>query len=123
MGGVTIDYSAAKGAIVAMTKDMAAYLAPYSMRVKCISSGGFCRKGLPEKFCKAYSKTFMLERQGQEGKELKGTVVFLASEASSFITAHNLVVDGANTVVNYLVDKTKVYLFIECNSEEPRVEV
>jgi len=97
MGGVTIDYSAAKGAVIAMTKDMAAYLAPYNIRVNCISPGGFYRKGLPEKFCKAYSKTFMLGRQGQEGKELKGAVVFLASEASSFITAHNLVVDGGLT--------------------------
>ncbi len=97
MGGATVDYSAAKGAVIAMTKDMAAYLAPYHIRVNCISPGGFYREGLPEKFCEAYRKTFMMGRQGEEGKELKGAVVFLASEASSFITAHNLVVDGGLT--------------------------
>jgi len=95
--GVTVDYSAAKGAVIAMTKDMAAYLAPYNIRVNCISPGGFYRESLPEKFCEAYRKTFIMGRQGEEGKELKGAVVFLASEASSFVTAHNLVVDGGLT--------------------------
>ncbi len=97
MGGNTADYIAAKGGVIALTRDMAAYLAPYNILVNCISPGGFYREELPKKFCEAYSKTFMLGRQGQEGKELKGAVVFLASEASSFITAHNLVVDGGLT--------------------------
>jgi len=94
MGGATVDYHAAKGAVISMTRDMAAYLAPYNIRVNCISPGGFYRKGLPQKFVDAYAKTFMMGRSGQEGKEMKGAVVFLASEASSFVTAHNLVVDG-----------------------------
>jgi len=97
MGGNTPDYIAAKGGVIALTKDMAAYLAPYNIRVNCISPGGFYREDLPEKFCQAYRKTFMLGRQGEEGKEMKGAVVFLASEASSFVTAHNLVVDGGLT--------------------------
>ena len=97
MGGNTADYIAAKGGVIALTKDMAAYLAPYNIRVNCISPGGFYRENLPEKFCQAYRKTFMMGRQGEEGKEMKGAVVFLASEASSFVTAHNLVVDGGLT--------------------------
>lgn len=97
MGGNTVDYAAAKGGVIALTRDMAAYLAPYNILVNCISPGGFYREELPKKFCEAYSKTFMLGRQGQEGKELKGAVLFLASEASSFVTAHNLVVDGGLT--------------------------
>ncbi len=96
MGGATLDYHAAKGGVIAMTRDMAVYLAPNGIRVNCISPGGFWR-GQPEKFVAAYSSTFPMGRMGIEEKELKGAVVFLASEASSFVTGHNLVVDGGLT--------------------------
>jgi gluconate 5-dehydrogenase len=96
MGGATIDYHAAKGAVVSMTRDMAVYLAPLNIRVNCISPGGF-RRGQPEAFIRAYSATVPMGRMGEDGKELKGAVVFLASEASSYVTGHNLVVDGGLT--------------------------
>jgi NAD(P)-dependent dehydrogenase (short-subunit alcohol dehydrogenase family) len=97
IGGATLDYHAAKGGVISMTRDMAVYLAPYNIRVNCISPGGFWRNH-PEKFVKAYSKTFPMGRMGQDGKEIKGAAVFLASEASSFVTGHNLVVDGGLTI-------------------------
>lgn len=97
MGGATLDYHAAKGGVISMTRDWAAYLAPYNIRVNCISPAGFFRNQ-PEAFVKAYSKTFPLGRMGQDGKEKKGAVVFLASETSSFVTGHNLVVDGGLTI-------------------------
>jgi NAD(P)-dependent dehydrogenase (short-subunit alcohol dehydrogenase family) len=96
MGGATLDYHAAKGAVISMTRDMAVYLAPMGVRVNCISPAGFLR-GQPEEFVKAYSETIPLGRMGQDGKEIKGAVVFLASEASSFMTGHNLVLDGGLT--------------------------
>jgi NAD(P)-dependent dehydrogenase (short-subunit alcohol dehydrogenase family) len=96
MGGATIDYHAAKGGVVNMTRDMAVYLAPYNIRVNCISPGGFFRNQ-PEEFVKAYSETFPMGRMGIDGKEMKGAVVFLASEASSFVTGQNLAVDGGLT--------------------------
>lgn len=96
MGGVTVDYAAAKGGVIALTKDLAAYLAPYKIRVNCVSPAGFWRNQ-PEPFVEAYSKTIMLGRMGNEEKEIKGAVVFLASEAASYITGHNLVVDGGLT--------------------------
>ena len=96
MGGATLDYHAAKGGVIAMTRDMAVYLAPEGIRVNCISPGGFWR-AQPEKFVAAYRLTFPMGRMGIEEKELKGAVVFLASEASSFVTGHNLVVDGGLT--------------------------
>ena len=97
MGGATLDYHAAKGALISMTRDMAVYLAPDNIRVNCISPGGFWRHQ-PEPFVRAYSKTIPMGRMGQDGKELKGAAVFLASEASSYVTGHNLVVDGGLTV-------------------------
>lgn len=97
MGGATIDYEAAKGGVINMTRDMAVYLAPYNIRVNTISPCGFLRNQHP-KFIAAYSHTIPMDRMGFEDKELKGAVVFLASEASSFVTGHNLVVDGGLTI-------------------------
>jgi gluconate 5-dehydrogenase len=97
MGGATLDYHAAKGGVISMTRDMAVYLAPNNIRVNCISPGGFWRHQ-PQQFVDAYSETFPMGRMGKDGKEMKGPVVFLASEASSFVTGHNLVVDGGLTV-------------------------
>lgn len=94
--GVTIDYSAAKGAALSMMRDMAAYLAPHNIRVNAISPGGF-ERGQPESFIKNYNKATMLGRMGEDGKDLKGAVVYLASDASSYVTGHNLVVDGGYT--------------------------
>jgi NAD(P)-dependent dehydrogenase (short-subunit alcohol dehydrogenase family) len=96
MGGATIDYHAAKGGVISMTRDMAVYLAPYNIRVNCISPGGFWRQQ-PEAFVKAYSETVPMGRMGQDGKEMKGAVVFFASEASSYCTGQNLAIDGGLT--------------------------
>jgi len=97
MGGSTVDYEAAKGGVIALTRDMAAYLARYNIRVNCISPGGFFRNQ-PESFVAAYSESTPMGRMGIDGKEMKGPVVFLASEASSYCTGHNLVIDGGFTI-------------------------
>ena len=96
MGGATLDYHAAKGGVLAMTKDMAVYLAKDGIRVNCISPGGFWRNQ-PEKFVKAYEALVPMGRMGQDGKEMKGPAVFLASDASSYMTGANLVNDGGLT--------------------------
>lgn len=96
MGGVTIDYSSAKGGVINMTRDMACYLAPHNIRVNCISPGGFWRNQ-PEAFVKAFSETIPMGRMGIDGKELKGAAVFFASEASSYCTGQNLAIDGGLT--------------------------
>ena len=61
--------------------------------MNCISPGGF-ERGQAANFIDAYSETVPMRRMGVDRKEMKGAVVFLASEASSYITGHNLVVDG-----------------------------
>ena len=96
MGGATLDYHAAKGGVISMTRDMAVYLAADGIRVNCISPGGFWRRQ-PEEFVQRYNESVPMGRMGKDGKELNGAVLFLASEASSYITGHNLVVDGGLT--------------------------
>jgi NAD(P)-dependent dehydrogenase (short-subunit alcohol dehydrogenase family) len=93
MGGVTVDYAAAKGGVINMTREMACWLARYNIRVNCISPGGFWR-GHSETFTRQYSYLVPMGRMGQDGKEIKGALVFLASEASSYVTGINLPVDG-----------------------------
>jgi NAD(P)-dependent dehydrogenase (short-subunit alcohol dehydrogenase family) len=92
-----IDYAAAKAAIIGMTKDMAAYLGPRNIRVNAISPGGF-ERGQPQKFIDAYSDKTPLKRMGRDGVDMKGAVVFLASEASAYVTGQNLVVDGGFSI-------------------------
>jgi len=96
MGGVTLDYAASKAGVINMTREMACWLAQYNIRVNCISPGGF-ERGQPEAFIRQYSYLVPMGRMGQDGKEVKGAVVFLASEASSYVTGINLPVDGGMT--------------------------
>jgi NAD(P)-dependent dehydrogenase (short-subunit alcohol dehydrogenase family) len=93
MGGVTIDYVAAKGGVISMTREMACWLAQYNIRANCISPGGFWRNH-SEMFTNQYSYLVPMGRMGQDGKEIKGAALFLASEASSYVTGINLPVDG-----------------------------
>lgn len=96
MGGVTVDYAAAKGGVINLTREMACWLAQYNIRVNCISPGGFWR-GHSETFTRQYSYLVPMGRMGIDGKEIKGAAVFLASEASSYITGINLPIDGGMT--------------------------
>lgn len=91
-----IAYSAAKAGVIGMTYDCAAYLGEHGIRVNAVSPGGFQRTQ-PEHFIRDYSALTMLKRMGRAGHDLKGVIVFLASEASAYITGHNLVVDGGFT--------------------------
>ncbi|HOJ39077.1 MAG TPA: SDR family oxidoreductase [bacterium] len=91
-----IGYTASKAGVLGLTYDAAAYLGQYGIRVNAISPGGF-QRGQPESFIRAYSEKTMLGRMGRDGYDLKGAIVFLASEASAYVTGHNLVVDGGFT--------------------------
>jgi len=97
MSSVTIDYVAAKGGVISMTREMACWMARYNIRVNSISPGGFWRNQ-PKKFAEQYSYLVPMGRMGEDGKEMKGAVAFLASEASSYVTGVNLVVDGGMSV-------------------------
>lgn len=89
-----IDYAAAKGGIVGMTQDLAAYMAPYHVRVNAIAPGGFDKHDLPQGFTDAYGRATPLGHMGKMGDEIMGAALFLASDASNYVTGHILSVDG-----------------------------
>ena len=90
------DYSAAKAGVIGFSKDLAAEMAKHGIRVNVISPGGFDRNW-DEKFRERHNFLIMLGRGGRDGVDLKGAVVYLASDASDYVTGHNLIVDGGMT--------------------------
>jgi len=96
MVGNTTDYSAAKAGVLGFTIDLAAQVGESGIRVNAISPGGF-ERGQPKEFLKRYNLLTPLGRMGTDGLDMKGAVVYLASDASGYVTAHNLVVDGGFT--------------------------
>lgn len=98
MAGQPVDYGAAKGGVIAMTRDLAAMLSPKGIYVNAISPGGFARKQSPSGFVAEYADRTPLGHMGRDGIDLKGAVVFLASAASDYVTGHNLVVDGGFSI-------------------------
>ena len=91
-----IAYSASKGAVVAFTKDLAAKWAKYGIRVNGIAPGWFATdmtKWVLENHGPKLLSHIPMRRFG-EGDELKGATVFLASDASKYVTGVILPVDG-----------------------------
>jgi len=89
----SVDYATAKAAVIGFTTDLAGALGGDGIRVNVISPGGF-ERGQPPVFVQAYGDRCMLGRMGRDGIDLKGAAVFLASNASAYVTGHNLIVDG-----------------------------
>lgn len=90
------EYSAIKGAIINFTKYLASYLGKHNIRVNAISPGGVFDNQNPE-FVDNYIKNTPLNRMANSD-DLQGPIIFLASEASKYVTGHNLVVDGGWTI-------------------------
>jgi NAD(P)-dependent dehydrogenase (short-subunit alcohol dehydrogenase family) len=88
-------YAASKGGLLQLTRWFSAVLAP-NVRVNSITLGGVSR-GQPESFYSKYIEKTPLKRMAYE-EDIKGAVVYLASDLSSFVTGHNLVVDGGWTI-------------------------
>lgn len=88
-------YAASKGGLLQLTRWLATVLAP-SVRVNAISPGGVWRDQ-PDEFHNRYVTRTPLARMTTE-EDLKGAVAYLASDLSSYVTGHNLVVDGGWTI-------------------------
>ena len=89
-----VDYAAAKGGVIALTRDLAAVMAPYGVCVNCISPGGFDKGDLPAEFVRLYGNRTPMGRMGRMGVDIKGAALFLATDASAYVTGVNLAVDG-----------------------------
>lgn len=90
-----LHYTFEKWSMVGMTKYLANHYGAYGIRVNCISPGGIDH-GQPETILSNYKKHTPLNRMA-EPLDVKGPIVFMASEASRYITGHNLLVDGGWT--------------------------
>ena len=94
-----VEYGVGKAGIIQMTKYLAVFYAKKGVRFNCISPGPFPNPSVQKKhpdFVKRLEQKVPLGRIGQP-KEVAGAVTFLLSDLASFITGHNLVVDGGWT--------------------------
>jgi NAD(P)-dependent dehydrogenase (short-subunit alcohol dehydrogenase family) len=100
-GPDTPSYAASKGAVINLTRELAVRWAPRGIRVNALAPGWFPSEMTAETLSSDAGLQFVNERTpvGRPGHpdELDGALLFLASEASSYVTGHTLVVDGGWT--------------------------
>lgn len=97
-------YNASKSAVLGLTKGMAASYGQYGITVNAVGPGLFesemTSKTLfkSEEFLKAYGATNPAGRPARKG-ELNGTLIYLSSDASSYVNGQFILVDGGATIV------------------------
>ncbi len=93
----SVAYHALKGGTIHMTRHLAVYWAKDQVRVNCLSPGAFPNPaGAPAALVARLEGKCPMQRMGNP-EELKGAIVFLTSEASSYMTGQNLTIDGGWT--------------------------
>jgi Dehydrogenases with different specificities (related to short-chain alcohol dehydrogenases) len=95
--GNSLIYSAIKGGIVNMSRYLASYYGSSNIRFNTVCPGGVFDNQRSE-FVKNYTKKVPLKRMAR-AEEIASTVLFLASDASSYITGATVTVDGGWTAI------------------------
>lgn len=90
-------YAAIKGGVVNFSRYLASYYGPHGVRVNCVSPGGIF-DNQKEMFVKQYEAKVPMRRMGL-AKDIGPPVSFLLSDDASYITGHNLMVDGGWTAI------------------------
>jgi len=99
-----MSYSIIKGGLINLTKQMASYYGQFGLRINNICSGGLKghvagKSSVQEsQFVKNYEKKVPLKRLGNP-EEVANVVTFIASDAASYITGSNVIVDGGWTII------------------------
>lgn len=91
-----ISYAASKAALLNLTRYLGTYWAEQNVRVNLITFGGVKTANFDREFIDAFLERVPMRRQA-EIAEFSGPVHFLASDASSYMTGSNVVVDGGFT--------------------------
>lgn len=94
--GYVPDYFFHKGGIINFTRFAASLYGPKNVRCNCISPGGLRSERQPIEFVGRYSDRTFLGRMAND-TDLMGAIVFLASDASAYVTGTNIPVDGGYT--------------------------
>ena len=85
-------YTASKAAVIGLTKHLATYWADKGIRVNTLTPGG-TESGQNDEFKNRYAQRVPMNRMAR-ADEMVGALLFLASDAASYVTGQNIIVDG-----------------------------